>query len=161
MKRAATVSVTFLLLSSVCVPLYSADDEASDLVGVWDVISMEVGGIARDEINYGGMRFRFTKESVEIGAGRRTPAGISGKPPLKGTCVIDDSRSPPHLTFTFDLGENKRTMRWIYEVEEDILILGFIGRSRDEAVGGIKRPRGFDTKDIRLVVYKCKRIDLN
>lgn len=159
MNRVATVSVTLLLLSFVCVPLFSANDQTPDLVGEWDVISMEVGGKTMREMNYVGMRFCFTKESVEIQAGRDTPAGIAGRPATKGSYVVDENQSPRHLTFA--LGESKRTMRWIYKIEEDILALGFIGRSRDEAEGGIKRPKGFDTKDTRLVVYKCKRVHQN
>jgi len=120
------------------------------LLGDWTVVAGERRGKALDEMNYTGMRWVFAKDTFQLHPGRLTPAGLAGKPPLKGTYVLDDTKSPRHFTWTVGEGEKKRTVNAIYEIKDGVLRICM-------AKGGKERPKGFDTKGTQCIVYELNR----
>lgn len=145
-----TSSLGALAALAVFLNSFCSADEPVSLIGEWTAISMEARGKAQDKINYGGMRWTFAKDTLQVRPGRSTPAGIAGKPPLKCSYVRDDTQSPRHFNWTMGEGEKQKTVNAIYELKDDVLRICF-------AKGGEERPQSFHTKGTEYAVYQFKR----
>ncbi len=140
-----TLAVLAVFLNSFCPAA-----EPPSLLGEWVVVAGERGGKALNAINYAGMRWTFTKDALVLHAGRSTPAGMAGKPPLKCSYVLDDTKSPRHLNWTLGEGEKKRTVSAIYELKDGVLRICM-------AKGFKERPEGFETEGTECILYELKR----
>jgi uncharacterized protein (TIGR03067 family) len=147
--RLATFAV-LILAAPNCIYAQSTAAPAT-LMGEWKVTSAVRDGKALDAHNFDGMRWGIGKDSLEVTPGRATPAGLAGRPALKGAFVVDDTKSPAHFGWMVGDGDRKSTINGIYELKGDVLRVCFARR-------GEPRPDGFETKGKNSVVYEFTRI---
>ena len=125
------------------------DGETTAILGEWRVVSLESRGKADSGVSFRGMRYSFDKETWTTSVGDTTPAGISGKPPLKAKYTIDDSKVPKQLDMILTKGETSITKKAIYKIEDDKLHI---------CLGRTERPTSFDTKDEDSLCYIAERV---
>lgn len=148
--RTSTIGRSIVAILGVILGGLCFADEPTPLLGEWAVVGMEARGKAVNEISWGGMRWTFAKETLEVRPGRSTPAGIARKPPLKCSYVLDNTKTPCHFNWVLGEGDKTKRISAIYEVSGDVLKVSF-------AKGGAKRPTSFETKGTECVVYTFKR----
>ena len=147
--RIAAVAL-LILASSDCIWAQSKEIPAT-LMGEWKVTAGVRDGKAMDAINFDGMRWVIGKDSLEMTPGGTTPAGIAGRPALKGIFAVDDTQSPAQFDWTVGEGDRKSTISGIFELKGDVFRVCFARR-------GEPRPDGFDTKGSKSVVYEFSKI---
>jgi len=117
--------------------------------GEWRVISLEVNGRADSGVSFRGMRYTFDKDTWIAWAGTTTPAGKTGRPPLKAKHTIDNSKDPKHLDMILTRGATSNTKQCIYKIENDKLVICLAREGR---------PVNFATKVEHCLCYTAERI---
>ena len=145
----SVVTMLVLCFSGLCIA-----DEPAQLVGEWAVVRMERRGKAVNEASWKGMRWTFAEDTLQLLPGGSTPAGLSGRPPLKCSYAVDDTVTPHHFNWTMGTGDKAKKIKAIYELNGDAFKVSF-------AKGGTERPKGFGTKGTESVVYEFKRTKAN
>lgn len=125
-----------------------AADPITALEGKWLVVGLNSKGKVISDVSFRGMNWNFTGKTYTMAPGSVTPAGLAGKPPLKGPFSVDDSKTPKHFTFDMVRGESRRTVNAIYRIKEGKLELCF---------GAMDRPTDFDTAETRNLCYVLER----
>ena len=130
-------------------PIADADHDTSAIRGEWRVISLEVDGRADSGVSFRGMRYTFDKDTWTTWAGTTTPAGQTGRPPLKAKYTIDNSEDPKHLDMILTRDKISVTKKCIYKIENDKLVICLARKGR---------PVSFDTKVDDCLLYTAERI---
>jgi uncharacterized protein (TIGR03067 family) len=149
--RALTAFACWIIVLSAPLESRCQAEEPLGLEGAWIVTSAMWDGEPTDAMNFEGMRWTFAKDSLQIGPGKNTPAGLAGKPDLKCTYTVDNGQTPAHFDWTLHSGEKKFIIPAIYEHKGDLFRIAFAPRSQP-------RPTSFDTSDGKWVVYELKRL---
>lgn len=132
------------------VPLLCIAAEPASLIGEWEATSASGGGKERAKVNFEGMRWSIGEKSLEITAGKFTPAGLAGKGALKCSYSVDNTQTPAHFNWTLGAGEKKTTVPAIYELKGDVLRVCFPQH-------GEPRPDSFNTQGKKWSLYEFKR----
>ena len=111
---------------------------------------MEAKGHPDQGASFAGMRFAFDAKVWTTWPGKFTPAGINGKPPSEFKYSLDDATSPRSLTAVVESKKKPRSMRAIYKIEDDKLII---------CLGRDDRPTSFNTTDTKNLKYIAERFD--
>ena len=152
--RILPITHSAIALLAVCLSGLCKAEEPASLHGEWAVVKMESRGKAVGEVSWGGMRWTIAKDTLTVLPGRSTPAGISGRPPLKCSYAVDDTSTPKHFNWVLGTGDKTRKIKAIYELSGDAFKVCFVK-------GGRERPLDFRTEGTESVVYEFKRTKAN
>ena len=144
----AAIAFQFCLIFSVSLATADEPMKLHDITGDWHVTALESRGRADSGVSFAGMRYRFAKDTWTTWTGKTTPAGLSGKPPLKVKYTIDDTHRPRQINMVLETGEGKRTMPAIYKIESGKLYI---------CMGREDRPKVFATDGTKNLCYVAER----
>lgn len=136
-------------LSAFQTAAYGDADSAASLIGEWRVVALVARGKQDSGVSFRGMRYKFDKEKWTTWAGSSTPAGLAGKPPMTLEYKVDNSQNPKHIDIIFKGKKASLTMKAIYKIQDGKLYI---------CMGGIDRPKTFDTTGTKRGCYIAERI---
>jgi len=126
----AMLAVAFLLAAEEKKP----DDVKAKLNGVWNYVSIEVGGKKDPEDEVAGRTVTFDGDTLTD--------EIMGEKGATLTYKIDASKKPAEMDVTHTDGPNKgTTTKYIFFLENDTLNIGFGGADFDNVIGIITLKR--------------------
>jgi uncharacterized protein (TIGR03067 family) len=147
-----TTPIPLLMLLSVLAlshePTCFADDDSAALQGDWRVVAMQHSGYEDLGASFNGMKWKFEKGVYTLWAGTSTPAGIAGKPPVKGSFSVDANHSPNQFTLNF----GDRKILGIYDLNRKKLRICI-------AKVGNGRPVTFETAGTPNLCYVLEQIE--
>ena len=143
MRFALTLLFLSIYLGCSALPCF-ANGDASALEGEWEVVAMRHRGRADMGASFRGMKWAFLTNEVTVWAGTMTPASRKGKPPMKGTFIVDDSKDPRELTLTIPGKEKPYEITAIYRFQAGQLNI---------CIAKPERPKTFDTAGTKNLCY--------
>jgi uncharacterized protein (TIGR03067 family) len=132
------------VLAGVVEAAEKADADLEKIQGSWKLTSLEIDGKTIPASEGGGV-FVF-------GKGNKLVRKQKDKADKEGTFKIDASKDPKELDLIGPKGEEKETMRTIYQLDGDTLKLAF---SAEGPKGG--RPTAFDSKKAAIMILKRQK----